>query len=63
MDAVSVSASTRAALNGAEGSAQVTALKIAADSEKAVVAVVEQAVEASKAAPPAGQGQHVDKLA
>jgi hypothetical protein len=60
---VSLSANTRAALNGAEGGAQVTALKIAAQSEKAVAAVLEQTVEAAKAQPPAGQGRYVDKSA
>jgi hypothetical protein len=63
MDAVSLSSNTRAALNSAEGNAQVTALKIAANADKAIVAVVEQAVEATKALPPPGQGQNVDKLA
>ncbi len=61
MDGVSLTANTRAALNGAGGNAQVTALKMAAQSEKAIVAVVEQAAEAAKAAPPAGQGRYVDK--
>jgi hypothetical protein len=63
MDSVSLSANTRAALNNAEGNLAVTALKIAQQSEQAIVAVVEQAVEATKALPPAGQGQNVDKLA
>jgi hypothetical protein len=63
VDAVSLSANTRAALNSAEGNAGITALKIATDSEKAVVAVVEQAVESAKALAPAGQGQYVDKTA
>jgi hypothetical protein len=63
MDGVSLSANTRSALNGAEGNAAVTALKIAVDSERAVAAVVEQAVEATKAPPPSGQGQNVDKYA
>jgi hypothetical protein len=63
MDGVSLSANTRAALNSAESNVAVTALKIAAQSEQAIAAVVEQAVEASKALPPAGQGRNVDKYA
>jgi hypothetical protein len=61
MDGVSLSANTRSALNAGEG-ASVTALKIAAQSEQAIVAVVEQVAEAAKAAAPEGQGQYVDKL-
>jgi hypothetical protein len=63
MDGVSLTANTRAALNGAEGGAAIVALKAAAQADRAVVAVVEQAVEASKASPPAGQGQLVDRRA
>jgi hypothetical protein len=63
MDAVSLSSNTRAALNGAEGNAQITALKIAADSEKAIANLLEQSVEATKPLPPSGQGQNVDKYA
>jgi hypothetical protein len=64
MDSVSLSANTRAALNNAGGGEMaVTAMKIAADADKAIVAVVEQAVEATKALPPQGQGQYVDKMA
>jgi hypothetical protein len=63
MDGISVSANTRAALNNADGNFAVTALKIAADSEKAIVAVLEQSAENLKALPPAGQGQLVDKTA
>jgi hypothetical protein len=62
MDSVSLSANTRAALNGAQG-AGISALKIAAQSENAVVAVIEQAAEFAKANPPAGQGQYVDRTA
>jgi hypothetical protein len=62
MDGVSLSSNTRAALN-ASGGASITALKIAAQSEQAIVAVVEQAAETAKAAAPAGQGQNVDRLA
>ncbi len=60
MDGVSLSSNTRAALNGAEG-ASISALKIAAQSEQAIVAVVEQVAEAAKAAAPAGQGRNVDR--
>ena len=64
MDGVSLTANTRAALNGAEGQgAGIVALQIAAQAEKAVVQVVEQAAESAKAAAPEGQGRHVDKLA
>jgi hypothetical protein len=61
MDAVS--SSTRSAINNAGGDMAISALKIAANAEKAVVAVVEQAVEAAQALPPPGQGQNVDKRA
>jgi hypothetical protein len=60
---VSLSANTRAALNGAEGNAAVTALKIAADSEKAIAQVVQQAIEAAGPPPQAGQGGNVDRRA
>jgi hypothetical protein len=63
MDGVSLSSNTRAALNGAEGNVGVTALKIAQQSEQAVVAVVEQAVESAKPPAQAGQGRSVDKYA
>ena len=62
MDGVSLSANTRAALNGAEG-ASISALKIAAQSEQAIVAMVEEVAETAKAAAPQGQGQNVDKVA
>jgi hypothetical protein len=62
MDGISLSANTRAAIN-AEGGASISALKIAAQSERAIVAVVEQAAESAKAAAPAGQGQRVDRVA
>jgi hypothetical protein len=60
---VSLSANTRAALNASEGqqTAAVSALKIAANADKAIVAVIEQSAEALKAAAPAGQGQNVDR--
>jgi hypothetical protein len=62
MDGVSLSSNTRAALNASEG-VSVTALKMAAQSEQAIVAMVEEVAETAKAAAPQGQGQHVDKLA
>ncbi len=62
MDSVSLSSNTRAALN-AEGGTSITALKMAAQSEQAIVAVVEAAAESAKAAAPAGQGRLVDKVA
>jgi hypothetical protein len=60
---VSLSANTRAALNASEGqqTAAISALKIAANADKAIVAVIEQSAEALKAAAPAGQGQNVDR--
>ena len=61
MDGVSMTANTRAALNGADGQASVTALKIAAQSDQAVVQVVEQAAEQAKALAPEGQGRYVDR--
>jgi hypothetical protein len=60
MESVSLSASTRSALNGAQG-ANITALKMAAQSEKAIVQVVAEAAESAKAAAPAGQGLVVDR--
>jgi hypothetical protein len=57
---VSLSSNTRAALNASEGFS-VSALKIAAQSDQAIVAVVEQAAEIAKASAPAGQGQNVDR--
>jgi hypothetical protein len=62
MDAVSATANTRAALNAGDvqQAGAVNALKIAAQSEEAIVQVVE---EAARAAPPEGQGNVVDKLA
>jgi hypothetical protein len=67
MDSVSLSSSSRAALNTAGGEgvqgAAVTALKVAAQSERAVVKVVQQAAENLKALPQPGQGQNVDRLA
>jgi hypothetical protein len=62
MTDVSLSATTRAALNGG-GSAAISALKVAAESDRAIVAVVEQVAEAVKALPPPGQGQNVDRRA
>jgi hypothetical protein len=62
MDGVSLSSNTRAALNASEG-VSVSALKIAAQSEQAIVALVEQVAETAKATAPAGQGQNVDRLA
>jgi hypothetical protein len=61
MDGVSLSSNTRAALN-ASGGTSITALKIAAQSEQAIVALVEQVAETAKASAPAGQGQNVDRL-
>jgi hypothetical protein len=58
---ISLSSNTRAALNASEG-VSVTALKIAAQSEQAIVALVEQVAETAKAAAPQGQGQNVDRL-
>ena len=62
---VSLSANTRAALNASEGqqTAAVSALKIAADADKAIVAVLEQSAQAIEALPPPGQGQVVDRRA
>jgi hypothetical protein len=54
MDGVSLSSNTRAALNASEG-VSVSALKIAAQSEQAIVALVEQVAETAKA--------NVDRLA
>jgi hypothetical protein len=48
---ISLSSNTRAALNASEG-VSVTALKIAAQSEQAIVALVEQVAETAKAAAP-----------
>lgn len=62
MDAISLSANTRAALNGADGQgANITALKLAAQSEQAVVKVVEEAAASAKASAPEGQGRYVDR--
>ncbi len=61
MDGISMSASTRAALNGADGQASISALKMAAQADKAIVQVVEQAAEAAKALAPEGQGRYVDR--
>ncbi len=62
MDGISASANTRAALNSADSqqTGGVTALKTAAQSEQAIVKVVE---DAARSAPPAGQGRFVDKVA
>jgi hypothetical protein len=64
---VSLSSNTRAALNaldaGGQQTAAISALKIAANADKAIVAVVEQSAEALKALAPAGQGRNVDRLA
>ena len=62
MDGISMSANTRAALNGADGqAATVSALKMAAASESAIIQVVEQAAESAKALAPEGQGRYVDR--
>jgi hypothetical protein len=60
---VSLSANTRAALNAGEGqqTAAVSALKIATNADRAIVAVIEQSAEALKATAPPGQGQNVDR--
>ncbi len=63
MDGISLSANTRAALNGADGQASISALKIAAQADKAIVQVVEQASENAKALAPPGQGRYVDRTA
>jgi hypothetical protein len=64
MESVSLSTNTRAALNNAGGGEMgITAMKMAAEADRAIVAVVEQAAESLKALPPAGQGQYVDKTA
>jgi len=63
MDGVSLTANTRAAINGADGGAAVAALKVAADQEKAILQVVQQAAETAKAPAPEGQGRYVDRLA
>jgi hypothetical protein len=64
---VSLSSNTRAAINLADSGGQqavaISALKIAANADKAIVAVVEQAAEALQAIPASGQGQRVDRLA
>jgi hypothetical protein len=64
---VSLSSNTRAALNIAEAgvsqTAAVSALKIAANADKAIVALIEQSAETLKAAAPTGQGRNVDRLA
>jgi hypothetical protein len=64
---VSLSSNTRSALNALGGGGQqniaISALKNAANVDKAIVAVLEQSAEALKAAAPAGQGANVDKLA
>jgi hypothetical protein len=62
MDAISVSANTRPALNGADAQgANITALKLAAQSEQAVVKIVEEAAASAKAPAPEGQGRFVDR--
>ncbi|MGL5117001.1 MAG: hypothetical protein ACRC7G_04210 [Beijerinckiaceae bacterium] len=67
MNDISLTANTRAALNlGEAGASQgfaVAALKVAANADKAVVQIVEQAAESLRAIPPAGQGQQVDRSA
>ncbi|MGL4636819.1 MAG: hypothetical protein ACRCWF_12625 [Beijerinckiaceae bacterium] len=64
---VSLSSNTRAALNALDSGGQqnmaVSALKMAANSDKAILAVVEQSAENLKALAPAGQGRNVDRLA
>lgn len=62
---VSLSANTRAALNSGEGqqTAAVSALKLAADADKAIVAVLEQSAQDIQSLPPTGQGQVVDRRA
>ena len=63
MDEITVTANTRAALNGADGQASMSALKLAAQAEQAVVEVVTQAAEQAKALAPEGQGRYVDRVA
>ncbi len=63
---VSLSSNTRAAVNALDGGQQnvaISALKNAANADKAIVAVLEQSVETLKAIAPAGQGGNVDRLA
>ena len=64
---VSLSSNTRAALNLAEAgvsqTAAISALKIAANADKAIVALIEQSAESIKAVAPAGQGGNVNRLA
>jgi hypothetical protein len=63
MDGVSQSANTVAGLNG--GGAQdrgVAALKMAAEADKAILQVVEQAAQSAKATNQEGQGRFVDRL-
>lgn len=64
MDAILSTANTRAALNGAgPQEANIAALKLAAQSEQAVVKVVEEAAAPGKAPAPEGQGRFVDRTA
>jgi hypothetical protein len=64
---VSLSSNTRAAVNALDGGGQqniaVSALKNAANAEKAIVAVLEQSAASLQAIAPAGQGGNVDRLA
>ncbi len=65
MDGIALTSNTRAALNAGEGQQAVamTTLKMAAQSEKAIVAMLEASSEGLKAAVPAGQGANVDRIA
>jgi hypothetical protein len=65
MDGVALTSNTRAALNAGEGqqAVAISALKMAAQSEKAIVSMLETSAETLKAIAPAGQGANVDKVA
>lgn len=67
MSQVAATSNTRAALNLAEAgisqTAAVSALKIAANADRAILQVVEASAESLKALPQAGQGRNVDRLA
>jgi hypothetical protein len=65
MDGVALNSNTRAALNAGEGQqgVAISALKAAAASEKAIVALLENSAINLQAVAPAGQGANVDKVA
>jgi hypothetical protein len=65
MDGVALTSNTRAALNAGAGqqALAVSALKIAAESERAIVSVLETSAAELKAIAPAGQGANVDRVA